>query len=517
MKIRTQFIALGRKANSNIHEDNVGVDRIAIYLKNIGLFAKMSYFYIDEGIDNIVNNVDRSCNYFGITLHSENVDFVFQLAEELKRNISNSVVFVGSIFATLCAKDIVENCEFIDFVVLGHGEIPIETLYQDIINNNLSLEQALEKSSYILYRNNMSKVKPCYSNIEIHSLPERQYLANNNKTVACIIGSHGCYGKCTFCTVPEPGAIVSERSANDIFDEIKKLYLSNKISFFYFLDAAIEGFGRRGKKRLLELCKLIINSNYKLSFRAFIRSESFGENDEDLEILKYLRKAGFVNLIIGIESGNENDLKIYNKLCTLADNKKCLSLFKNMNFNIMLGYIILNPYTNYYDLKQNYELLRNSEFSLLHNFINCLQVNYNTPIYYKLKEDGLLNDNFSFKTDGYDYHCIDDRTDKIFRFIKDNFLDSEICNKDFQFHNHLTHIFYLLNVLDGMEDIECEVKEIRKSINLLCKEYFKILIKDYELIKAGKKTNAFITNILALYKKVENIDNKLIKKYLLIK
>lgn len=129
-------------------------------------------------------------------------------------------------------------------------------------------------------------------------------------------------------------------------------------------------------------------------------------------------------------------------MCTLADNKKCLSLFKSMNFNIMLGYIILN--TNYYDLKQNYELLRNSEFSLLHNFINCLQVNYNTPIYYKLEEDGLLNDNFSFKTNGYDYHCIDDRTDKIFRFIKDNFLDSEICNKDFQFHNHLTHIFYLL-------------------------------------------------------------------------
>ena len=119
-------------------------------------------------------------------------------------------------------------------MVLGHGEIPIETLYQDIINNNLSLEQALEKSSYILYRNNMSKVKPCYSNIEFIHYQNDNILQINNKTVACIIGSHGCYGKCTFCTVPEPGAIVSERSANDIFDEIKKLYLSNKISFFYF-------------------------------------------------------------------------------------------------------------------------------------------------------------------------------------------------------------------------------------------------------------------------------------------
>lgn len=513
MEIKTQFMALGKKKNNNIHEDNVGVDRIANYLSDFGFRAKLTFVYTDEDIKNSIDSIDFDYNFFGITLHSENVDFVVELSKMIKEVAPDAVIFVGSIFATFAAREIIDACDNIDFVVLGHGDIPLKLLYQDIRDNKKSLKQALNDSPYILCRNKESFVEPCYSNINIHSLPGRKYLANIDKTVVCIIGSHGCYGKCTFCSVPESGAKVSERSADDIFNEIERLHLKNKISFFYFLDSAIEGFGAQGKKRLKSLCELIIKSKYKISFRAFIRSESFQDTKEDIELLGLIRKAGFVNLIIGIESGNDNDLKVYNKLCSLNDNKRCLALFDFMNFEIILGYIILNPYTTYDDLQKNYDLLNESKFSLLHNYINCLQVNYNTPIFHRLKKDGLLMD-FSFKSNGYEYNCVDERTQKVFEFIKDNFLESEISQKDFQFHNQITHIYYLLNVLDNTDEFSNEIASVRCTINSLCKDFFKILIKDYELIESKKCLNNFIGSLTEQYHKVEAINYKLLKRYL---
>lgn len=514
MNIRTQFIAIGNKKNNNIHEDNVGVDRIPPFLKAYGFYSILTYIYMDNNIDSALICIDKSCNFFGITLHYENKEFALKLAEKIKELIPNAIIFVGSIFATFAAKEIIEHYDAIDFVIMGHGEIPLKSLYLDLYKNNLSLNDALKNALHICSKHKLA-AQACYPDINLLALPERTYLKGGSKTVACIIGSHGCYGKCSFCIFHEPGAKVSERNVSEIFREIEKIHLESKISFFYFLDSAIEGFGPKGKERLKQFCLLIINSKYKLSFRAFVRAESFQNNkSEDIELLALMKKAGFVNLFVGVESGNDNDLKLYNKLCTFSKNQNCLILFEKMNYRIILGYIILNPYTKYDDLKKNYDFLKGTDFSLLINYINCLQVNYNTALHHKLTNDGLLSRHFTFKSSEYSYICQDERTQMIFEFLKENFLETEFYQNEFRFNNSIQHIYYMLNILEDVTEIRIEVDNIRKIINLLCKDFFKIVFLDLDFTKALIEIKSFKNSLLAQYRLIDSINNKLLKKYL---
>ena len=512
MKIKTQLIALGKYESNNIHEDNVGVDRIASFLCKKGFPTHIDFLYTNS-IDEAVKKIDLECNFFGITLHSDNVLFVFQLAEKIKQISPQAVVFVGGIFATYAAKEVLKNSCDIDFVVLGHGDIPLSLLYQEITLRNGDISAALLNAKYIYARNNNNQAKPCYSDINLHALPERKYLNHDEKTVVCIIGSHGCYGNCSFCTVPEPGALVTERNINDIFSEIEEIHKKQKISFFYFLDAAIEGWGEKGKERLISFCEMVEDRKMKLSFRAFLRAESFKHVEKDVRLLKKMKSSGFVNIIIGIEAGNDNDLKIYNKICNIQDVKECLSLFDEINYDIILGYIILNPYTSYSDLKSNYYLLSSTKFSLLHNYINCLQVNFNTPIYNRLEKDGLLLDKSIFSS-GYDYKCCDQSTQQIFTYLKKYFLQTDVMQRDFMFNNQLNHIQYMLNVLDEVDTYKNLLCEIRGKINILCAEYFKIIFINMDFNLAIDKYNDFICQIYKNYDQVASINNALLKKYL---
>ena len=512
MVLKTQLIALGKKENKNIHEDNVGVDRIASFLCDKGFPTRMTFMYTNE-TDEAFKKIDTTCNFFGITLHSENLMFCIDLSKKIRQLLPHAWIFVGGIFATYAAKEILNICKDVDFVVMGHGDIPLFLLYQEILSQNGNVEEAINKSKYICSRNNYGIIEPCYSDVNQHLLPQREYLANSDKTVVCVIGSHGCYGNCSFCTVPEPGAKVTERGAMDMFNEIEEIYKKYNVKFFYFLDSAIEGWGEKGKQRISLFCDIINKSKIKLSFRAFIRAESFKNNKKDIMLLKKMKEAGFVNLIVGIEAGNDNDLQIYNKRCNLKDVKTCLSVFDSINYNIFLGFIILNPYTTYEDLKANYYLLSNTKFSLLHNYINCLQVNVNTPIYYQMKSDGLLLDT-SIYSSGYDYICLDQNTQHVFEFIKSNFLLSEILQRDFEFNNQLNHMQYIINVLNDCTEYGDLICLIRSKINTLVADFFKYLFIDLNFVETRGRYQNFIDTIYNIYDETASLHNKLLKKFL---
>lgn len=508
--IKIKLIAPGRYNSGNIQEDNVGVDRIQEFLLEKGYDVALEFLYTDRDYHDIMEKIGYA-NFYGITLHSENVDYVFDLAHKIKSAVTDATIFVGGIFATSAASNILSDCMDIDFVVLGHGEYPLLDFFQKY-GNGFSMEYIMRESQHIYSRLNQNAI-PCYSNVNKHLIPTRAYLERENKTIACIIGSHGCYGHCTFCTVPEPNTKVSFRDVDSIFNEISDLYENHNIRFFYFLDAAIEGWGERGKERLQSLCKRIQKSGFKVSFRAFFRADSFKNTLPDIQLLKLVKKVGFVNIIIGMEAGNENDLKVYRKVSSLKDNYETLEVMEKSGIHIILGFIILNPYTASRDIENNYMFLHNSKFALFHNYINCLQVSYGTDIYEQLKRDHLLDEKYSYKCDGYEYHCKDSITEEIFQFIKSRFIGSELSQQEFQFNNYLNHVYYMANIIEDSENIIASANVIRSRINKACRDYFYWLFVEHDFKKCEELYESFCNELIGLYHLMRKLNNATLKKY----
>ena len=149
------------------------------------------------------------------------------------------------------------------------------------------------------------------------------------------IYSRGCPFRCTFCIVSAFGSNIGTMRYHTFDHVINDLKVLTKD---YHADAITihDDHFLINQKRVIEFCKLVMDENIKIDFRANGRIDSICRMEDDT--LLALRKAGFVNLIAGIETGSPRYLKIMNKKLSLdqieiADKKLTeFGFFKHWNF-----------------------------------------------------------------------------------------------------------------------------------------------------------------------------------------
>jgi len=77
-----------------------------------------------------------------------------------------------------------------------------------------------------------------------------------------------------------------------------------------------------------------------------------------------MKKAGFQIPIVGIESGNELDLKLYNKRCTYEDNIRILKMLNHANiYSGSFRFIMFNPFSDWERIERNYWFLAKQKVS----------------------------------------------------------------------------------------------------------------------------------------------------------
>jgi radical SAM superfamily enzyme YgiQ (UPF0313 family) len=108
--------------------------------------------------------------------------------------------------------------------------------------------------------------------------------------------TRGCAGNCNFCGSPRFwGRHVRFHSADYFVEQIQRLYQKGT-HFFYFSDDTFTV----NKKRVIEVCKKIIEKELDITWNAISRVDHVNE-----EILFWMRKAGCVQISYGVESGSE--------------------------------------------------------------------------------------------------------------------------------------------------------------------------------------------------------------------
>jgi radical SAM superfamily enzyme YgiQ (UPF0313 family) len=244
-----------------------------------------------------------------------------------------------------------------------------------------------------------------------------------------IMWGRGCFpGSCTFCVWSSNlwQHKARLRSVNNVLDEIELIVDKLKVKEI-FDDTDTSTWNRRW---LEELCKGLIERG--LNDRVFISCNARADN-LDKEICKFMKKAGFRLLKVGLESGCNITLKRIKKMETVEKIKQGIKNAKNAGLNVLMTIMVGYPWETIEDFKKTYQLAK--ELMLYKTHVgDSLQASIiipypGTPMYFEALREGW------FLIDPNDYEKYDMSRPILKTSIPPNEV-MKLCDKLWKIHIH---------------------------------------------------------------------------------
>jgi len=405
MKPKCLFIHLYTPEFENRCE-NLGLGKLVYVLRENNLESTLLYRCVEnfkdtESVCRLAKEIlEIDFDVLGIPIFSTNISYVDILFEKIKQK-KDFISITGGFLASVATKDVLDEMDYVDYVFCGMSEDLIVDFCMHIdqpeyLSNMKNIAYKLNNQIILNKRMFENKLQ------NLQKPADREYLKRKNIEVARLQTARGCTAKCAFCTESEKWV---GKSPQEIVDEIRQIIEVYGLNTFNIVDSSFEdptpGFG---KERIKELCHLIIDNGLDIFFTIYIRAESFIE--EDRELLKLMKYAGLITAFVGVESGNEETLRLFNKRASVDKNSELIKLMEYLSINLEAGFIMFHPYTTFNQLKQNLQFFRNNRYIAdnISSYTNALYVYPNTRIYRKLLEDRMLKDEYSIaNSQAYDY------------------------------------------------------------------------------------------------------------------
>lgn len=294
-----------------------------------------------EGIDVEVKNYSSVLTYqaiedlpeadlYGITATSVELLQANRFAHLIKEKYPKSKIGIGGPGAIT---DEFIDRGVIDFACKGEGELAIRPIVYDLAKNRL-------KKVYI--------GKPVLD-LDALPLPARHLLKDNlggnvfanNKNYheggsTVLLTSRGCPHRCAFCVNPKltefGGGKVRFRSVESVRQEIDQIVSQYGIKQFRISDDQFT----TNKRRMAKMCEML--SSLDIVWRISARTKFF-----DLETAKLLYDGGCREVSFGVESFDDDVLRILNKGVTAKENAKGLEMADKAGLMARALFMIRTP------------------------------------------------------------------------------------------------------------------------------------------------------------------------------
>lgn len=262
----------------------------------------------------IVRKIKKSgYNFIGFNANANTVDYIKGRSGQLKKKFKDITIMVGGPEAELNYKDFCTDD--IDLVYYDNGLQTLKNMWE----SNLK-EEVLEKQSGICYKRNhewiiKEKGKPVNGFIvkpdrtEFYRGLKKNFIFLKGK-YAISKASFSCPFHCSFCYCTKMNSgIYTERDIDEVIEEVEsidhdKIWFVDDTFFFH-------------KERVKLFCEKIIDKGIKKQFMAYARADFIAKNPD---ILPLAYRAGFRDLLIGLEAVSDEQLKEYNKQTSKNDN-----------------------------------------------------------------------------------------------------------------------------------------------------------------------------------------------------
>jgi radical SAM superfamily enzyme YgiQ (UPF0313 family) len=309
------------------------------------LAASLRNFKIPvEILDSSVLNIDEkrtakilnksSPKVVGVYVTSFTLHQVSKIIKEIKDKI-NSTIIVGGPHITHYPNSIFTLDA--DYGIVGDGEKSLVHFMQ-----NFGKKKIFKTDGLIYSKNGKIFINPKKEIEKIDSLPfpardmlpnKKYYSPLHGGKITTMVTSRGCPFDCIFCGLPNKKSY-RKRNPKNVIEEIE-LLVKNGFEYVEIEDDCLT----LDKKRIEEICKLIIKKKLKINWGCETRADLV-----DKKLLILMKRAGCTNVRYGIESGDERIRnEIIGKKISNIQIKEAMKNMKKIGLTSVCYFMFGNP------------------------------------------------------------------------------------------------------------------------------------------------------------------------------
>ncbi len=372
----------------------VGLVYLHSYLQSKGhqmRLLDLNHSPFEECLEKVIKTIEEfSPKIIGIQVLTSTRVNTYKIVDYLHKNYPEKKIVFGGIHTTVMYKQLIEKYPF-TVCVLGEGEITMDELSKEFLEKKPNFKKIDGVAFFDKNKVVRTKRRELIKNLDELPFPAHElFLKNKNRISACLLTSRGCPFACSFCCLnPESKGMVRFRSPKNVVDEIEYIYkkFPHIKEFFihddsFFID----------NNRVIDICNEIQKRNIKTNFICSGRMKPISE-----KMIKSLEKAGFKQVLLGLESGSREILKSCKKGITPEDVINAFKLFKKSSINPKIFLIVGLPGETIQTIKETIRLVRKiqkiSYFVIGHN-LNLLTIYPGTEVYEIAKKKEFIEDDY---------------------------------------------------------------------------------------------------------------------------
>lgn len=313
------------------------------YIKNsCADFDTEIYEYtINDRISNVVAHLfETGCDLFAFSCYIWNIEFVLKVCSALKQ-VLDCRILLGGPEVSFDAKNIMQEHNYIDYIILGEGEKPI---FEFLAGKDI------KKIKGLCYRENKNIKENPVNTVEckLDALPRPYNKAALEKLEGKIIYyeiSRGCPYNCSYC-LSCVAKTVRYLPLDRVFEDLM-LFIENNVPLIKFCDRTFNV----DSKRSVEILRFILKNNKNTCFHFEISADIL--TDELIEIMESAPK-GFFQIEAGVQSVNSKTLAAVNRRMNFDLLCKNIKRLRNSNVHVHLDLIAGLPYEDYISFKDSF-------------------------------------------------------------------------------------------------------------------------------------------------------------------
>lgn len=423
--------------------EHLGVAYMCSVLRQVGFTAEIREVPHGDLDDTVAQMREFGPNLVCFTLMSLNIDSAVELSARLRTELPDAVLACGGPAGTFAGMDVLEKIPHADVVAVGEGEPTILDLAE-----RLYLNEPLSAVKGICYRTAEGEAKqnparPLMHDLEILPFPARDQLRqhDNKLEYVRVSTSRGCVANCTFCSAPhlknrvQAGKPWRGRGAKQIVDEVEMIVRNHNFRTIDFIDSTFEDpdGGRVGKQRVSEIAQEIIDRKLDIYYNVCMRAENWQDTPEDNAVMDLLVRSGLEKVNVGIESGTNEELQLWEKRATVEDNVTIIKMLREHGIYLAMGFIPFHPYATVDTILANAAFLRDNSGHNLRRMTERLEVYPGTAIVNRMEGDGLMTQSYREHLDPYGYEFKDENVGALAKYYA-----ALYNNEDYHEHGVIT-------------------------------------------------------------------------------
>lgn len=274
----------------------------------------------------------------GLRIMFINYCLAMDVAREIKELLPKALICVGGPHASLLKEEILEENKYVDLLMYGEGE----NSFPEVVEA-WKKQVGFEKIKGIIFRYNNRIIKNeeadlielgnCIPKYDI--LDMEFYKRINFMTIE---GKRGCSQKCIFCGLPGiQGKCVRKKPVEKVLEEIRVVHNKYGITKMEFVEPNFTIC----KDWVMDLCELLILEDLDMQFvcRTYVEIV-------DKDLLSIMKKAGFIQIFYGIESGSQKILDEYKRHSRVEDSINAIKWTKEVGIKTSVNFMIGAPSEN---------------------------------------------------------------------------------------------------------------------------------------------------------------------------